>query len=174
MYTKIPQTKPKIHYKHILLGIVILISGILIGFIGGAYMVGTHFDFFRPNPKDMVNKVACRIVEDFPALAPHQTEIESLIDNDMKCFGRLNDEVSYRILQLQHKIAINIAELMPNNTDKKRWMASFPQYFPGHKRRMPRAKRFEKRMEDGSPQMLEDWEHPDRHCPPPFPPPDND
>ena len=162
MSDNIVPAKKVIKLKHLLFGLIILISGILIGFVGGAYTVGKHFDSFRPSPKKISEKIAGHIVDDFPSLHEDKAEVQNLISNEFSKFGLLSEEVSYRILQMQHDIAVDIAEIIPDKSDKERWMATFPEYFPGHKRRLHRARKYEERhkcnRDDNC--MLEDWDRP--------------
>ncbi len=162
------QPKKIIRLKHLLFGIIILISGIMIGFVAGAYTVGKHFEYFRPKPQEITRIISGKIIDDFPYLAKDRAKIEACIHNEFANFKMLDDEVSYRILQMQHDIALQIEKIIPNPEDRQRWMTTFPQYFPGHKHRMFKAKKFEERNksnpEDG---MLDDWDRP------PPPPPGN-
>ncbi len=155
-----------IRLKHLLFGIIILLSGIMIGFVAGAYTVGKHFEYFRPKPSEIAGIISGKIIDDFPYLDKDRDKIEYCINSEFKNFRMLDNEVSYRILQLQHDIALQIEKIIPNPQDRQRWMATFPQYFPGHKHRMFKAKKFEEKHKHGSDGcMLDDWDRP----PPPPP-----
>ena len=166
MSDKILPKKKVIRLKHLVFGIIILISGILIGFVGGAYTVGKHSDFFRPKPGEISRKISENIVRNFPCLQDDQDNVQNLINNEFSKFRQLSEEVSYRILQMQHDIALEIADIIPNQEDRERWMDTFPEYFPGHKHRLHRAKRFEDRQKcKPSGCMLQDWDRPQHHKP---------
>ena len=151
-----------VKYKHMFLGLIILFSGILIGFLGGVYVVGAHFDFFRPRPQKVKEMMSQRIIDDFPSLSNQKQELEEILNREFSQFSKLNDEISFRILQMQHNIAVNVSNMLTTNKDKSRWMKTFPCYFPGHKRRLNRAKKYEERHHKHmrEPRILQDWDRP--------------
>ncbi len=151
-----------VKYKHMFFGFIILISGIFIGFLGGAYVVGEHFDFFRPRPQKIKAMMGQRIINDFPSLANKKQELEKILNGEFSQFGKLNDEISYRILQMQQTIAVNVSKMFTSQKEKSRWMKTFPQYFPGHKHRLNRARKYEERHHKYIKKtcILEDWDSP--------------
>ena len=147
MDNEVVPKKKIVKYKHLLFGVIILISGMFLGLSSGIYLLHHNADFFRPPPRKFSENITNQIVKDYPVLAPRKDELNSIIYNKLQEFHELNEEISYRILQLQHNLAEDVAKCLPTKEDKDRWMNTFPEYFPGHQKRIPRARRFEERLE---------------------------
>lgn len=116
-------------YFYAYMGVLFVLGlsmGVLLSVLGFRYFLFR----FGPEPKRMAQEISERIAREYGLAEGTQRTIEKIIEKNQHEIMATVEESFQRIEDIKRNLAGEIAELLPDEQGRDRWLAEYDDYFP--------------------------------------------